>query len=98
MAALFWNSSRRQLSNGQPIASFNQYLANQLKRHGFADTRGNELEAAGAKNGCWVSVGHFPIGGSQYWEVVMASGSDGPTTQAVVNEVASLFRGIVQID
>lgn len=97
MAALFWHSSQRQLSNGQPIASFNQFLANIMNNHGFANTRGNQQEAAGGKNGCWVSVGHFPISGALYWEIVMASGADGPTTQATVNEVVSLFSGIAQL-
>lgn len=97
MAALFWHSSKRQLSNGQPIASFNQFLANIMNNHGFANTRGNQSEAAGAKNGCWVSVGHFPISGALYWEVVMASGPDGPTTQGTVNEVVSMFSGIAQL-
>jgi hypothetical protein len=98
MAALWWHSSKRQLGNGQPITSFNQFMANVMSQHGFTNTRGNNLEAAGGKNGCWVSVGHFPISGSLYWEIVMGSANDGATAQATVNEAVSIFAGIRQID
>lgn len=97
MAALWWHSSQRQLAEGQPIASFNQFQANILNQHGFADTHGNELECAGGKNGCWLSVGHFPIGNSLYWEVVMASGDDAATAEATVNEAVGAFAGIATL-
>jgi hypothetical protein len=94
MAALWWHSSQRQLADGQPIASFNQFLANIMNNHGFQNTHGNQLEAAGGKNNCWVSVGHFNISGSLYWEIVMGSAEDAQTAEATVNEVVSAFQGI----
>jgi hypothetical protein len=94
MAALWWHSSKRQLANGQPIAAFNQFLANIMNNHGFQNTHGNELEAAGGKNNCWVSVGHFNISGALYWEIVMGSAEDAQTAEATVNEVVSAFQGI----
>lgn len=94
MAALWWNSSKRQLDAGQPIASFHQFLAGIMNRRGFQNTHGNELEAAGGKNGCWVSVGHFNISGSLYWELVIGSADDAQTAKVTVNELVSEFRGI----
>jgi hypothetical protein len=41
-----------------------------------------------------VSVGHFGIGNSLYWEVVMGSAEDAQTAQATVNEAVSAFAGI----
>ena len=86
MAALWWHSSKRQLANGQPIASFNQFLANIMNNHGFQNTHGNELEAAGGKNNCWVSVGHFNISGALYWEIVMGSAEDAQPAEAAVKD------------
>ena len=97
MASLWWHSSRRQLGEGQPIASFHQFLANIMNQHGFQNTRGTDAEAAGGKNNCWVSVGHFNISGPLYWEVVMGSGEDRQTTEATVNELVSAFAGIANL-
>lgn len=98
MAALWWHSSQRQLDNGQPIGSFNQFVANALSQHGFVNTRGNDQEAAGGKNGCWVSVGHFQIGGPRYWEIVMGSADNDQAAQSTVNEAVSVLQGIVNFD
>ena len=51
-------------------------------------------QVAGGKAGTWVSIGHFPIAGRDYWEVVMGSG-DSDTTRATVEEASAILNGLV---
>lgn len=99
MAALFWNSSRRTLTPGTAnIGSLKIVIEGALKKDGFADVRRNNLEVAGGKNGVWVSIAHFQIQGSDFWEVVMGSGDDGNTTRDTVNAVADRLQRLVFFD
>ena len=75
MAALFWNSEVRTLSEATAnIGELKRVIENELQQNGFLDVRRNTLEVAGGKNSVWLSIAHFHIEGRRFWEVVMASG------------------------
>jgi len=76
------------------IGEFKGQAANALQEKGFADVRTNDLEVAGGKAGTWVSIGHFPIAGRDYWEVAMGSG-DSDTPRATVEEASAILNGLV---
>ena len=97
MSALFWNNQRRTVGgeNGpNSLSDLKIVIAGKLKQQGFTDIRRNDLEVAGNKNGCVLSIGHFRAAPGEFWEVVMCGGTDGPTTQRTVNETVAMLAGL----
>jgi hypothetical protein len=95
MAALWWHSEVRQVSEAlSGIGELKRVISGSLGQRGFTDVRVNDLEVAGGKNACWVSIAHFHIADRQYWEVVMGTGDNSDTTRATVDEVVALLRGL----
>jgi hypothetical protein len=94
MAFLWWHGQRRHVSEAlSGIGELKDVAANSLKERGFTDVRTNDLEVAGGKAGTWVSIGHFPISGRDYWEVIMGSG-DSDSTRTTVDEAAQILAGL----
>jgi hypothetical protein len=75
------------------IGELKGVVADTLKERGFTDVRTNDLEVAGGKAGTWVSIGHFPVSGRDYWEVIMGSG-DSNSTKATVDEAVQILAGL----
>ena len=95
MASLWWHSDSRHVSEAlSGIGELRRVISHSLTQHGFADVRANDLEVAGGKSGCWVSIAHFAVTDRQYWEVVMSAGGDNQTTQQVRDEVVTMLRGL----
>lgn len=95
MASLWWNSEVRDVSVAlSGIGELKLVVSNALKEKGFSDVHINNLEVAGAKNGVWISIGHFHIADRRFWEIVMGSGDTGEQTKGIVNEVVTLLRGL----
>jgi hypothetical protein len=94
MAALFWNSHRRNIVEGNPLSGVKVVIAGKLQQLGFTDIRRNDLEVAGNKNGCVLSIGHFQIAPNQFWEIVMCGGPDGPTTQRTRDEAVAMLANL----
>lgn len=96
MAALWWNSEVRHLSEALGnLGELKNVAKNELAtRLHFTDVRSNELEVAGGKNGCWVSIAHFHIADRQFWEVVMCSGDAAETARTTTQEVVTMLRGL----
>ena len=97
MAALFWNNHRRDLG-GRPLTEVKIVIAGKLQQLGFSDIRRNDLEVAGNKNGCVLSIGHFQAAPDAFWEVTMCSGPDGQTTQRTRDEVVGALANLGFID
>ena len=95
MAALFWNSQRHATDN---VVSRKIVIENDLKQNGFQGVGRSDLDVSGGRSGVFLSIAHFPIGGQEFWEVVMGSGDDGNLTRNTVEEVASRLRRIHAID
>ena len=94
MAFLWWHSQRRHVSEAlSGIGELKNVAANALEERGFTNVRTNDLEVAGGKAGTGVSIGHFPISGRDYWEVIMGSG-DSDSTRATVDEAAQILAGL----
>ena len=93
MSALFWNNQRRIVGENvpNPLSDLKVVIAGELQKLGFTDIRRNDLEVAGNKNGCVLSIGHFRAAPGEFWEVVMCGGTDGPTTQGTVNETVAML-------
>jgi hypothetical protein len=95
MAALWWNSEVRIVSEATAnIGELKRVIENALQQNGFLDVRRNDLEVAGGKNSCWVSIAHFHIDGPRFWEVVMASGDSVDVTQNTAGEAVGILRGL----
>jgi hypothetical protein len=97
MSALFWNNSTRDLVEGNPspLSDLKIVIAAKLQEHGFTDIRRNDLEVAGNKNGCVLSIGHFSRGTPfAFWEVTMCAGPDGPTTQGTRDEAVKVLEDL----
>lgn len=95
MSALYWHSEVRVLSEALAnIGELKHVVSVELGRDGFADVRHNQLEVAGGKNGCWISIAHFHIGDARFWEVVMGGGDNFDTTKRTVEEVVTMLRGL----
>ena len=93
MAALFWNSEVRNLSEAtENIGELKRVIENELQKNRFLDVRRNNLEVAGGRDGVWLSIAHFHIGGRKFWEVVMASGGSADVTRNTVGEVVDKLR------
>src|SRR5690606_21907183 len=77
MSALYWRSEVRVLREALAnIGELKPVVSVEVGRDGFADVRHNQLEVAGGKNGCWISIAHFHIGDARFWEVVMGGGDN----------------------
>ena len=87
MAALFWNNQQRTVGPTSSLGDVKSAIASVLGELRFSDIRHSQLEVAGNKNGCVLSIGHFRFGARDWWEVTMCGGPDGPTTQATRDEV-----------
>lgn len=95
MAALFWHSEVRHVSEASSgLGELKFAISNTLKDDEFFDVRVNNLEVAGGKNGCWVSIGHFHIADRQYWEIAMVSGDTVEVAKGIVDEVAAQLHGL----
>lgn len=95
MSALWWNSRIRNVSEATSgIGELKYVISNSLREHGFNDVQVNDLEVAGGKNNCWLSIGHFQNSDRSYWEVVMCSGDTVETTRSTVEEVVTLLQGL----
>jgi len=95
MAALWWHSEIRILSEAlTSLAELKDVISVRLSQQGFTDVRVNDLEVAGGKNNCWVSIAHFHISGRRYWEVVMGSGDSADTTRKTVDKVVKLLEAL----
>jgi hypothetical protein len=93
MSALWWNSEVRIVSEAlSGIEELKFVISRSLPEKGFSDVRVNDLEVAGGKNNCWLSIGHFHIADRSYWEVVMCAGDTLETTKGVAEEVVALLR------
>lgn len=64
-----------------------------LRRIGFSDVGISELDVAGNKGACRVSIGHFRIADPRFWEIVMCScdGYDAETARRTVNKVVTML-------
>jgi hypothetical protein len=94
MASLWWHSQRRQVSEAlSGIGEFKNQAASELQKRGFANVHANNAEVAGSKNNTYVSIGHFPIAGRDYWEVIMGSG-DTDATRGTVDEASAALNGM----
>ncbi|HDX9637549.1 hypothetical protein [Bacillus thuringiensis] len=76
------------------IGEYKGVLRTTLGQKGFSDVRSNDMEVAGGKNGCWVSIGHFHITDWTYWEIVMCGGDSPEITNATVNEVVTIIKNL----
>jgi hypothetical protein len=95
MASLWWNSEVRDVSVAlSGIGELKSVISNALNGKGFSDVHVNNLEVAGAKNGVWISIGHFHITDRQFWEIVMGSGNTVEQTKEIVDEVVTLLKGL----
>jgi hypothetical protein len=95
MAALFWHSEVRMLSEATAnIGELKRVIQHSLGQKGFANTRVNNLEVAGGKNESWVSIAHFHIADRRFWEVVMCSGTTTDKAKATVDEAVAMLRGL----
>src|SRR5262245_17547965 len=74
MASLWWSFRGRHLPAGTGIGEWKVAIKGAFERDGFSDVRLTDLEVAGGKDGCWVSVAHFRVAEREFWEVVMAAG------------------------
>jgi hypothetical protein len=95
MAALFWHSQRCGTDN---VGSRKIAVENDLKQNGFEGVGRSDLDVFGGRSGVFLSIAHFPIGGHDFWEVVMGSGDDGNLTRNTVEEVAGRLRRIHSFD
>jgi hypothetical protein len=94
MAFLWWNNTLRDLGGGwENIGEFRSVVEDALKELGFRDTRHTALEVAGGKGGTWLSIAHFHIAGTKFWEVVMAAG-DTAEARAVNDQVARMLKDL----
>jgi len=99
MAALFWNSDRRDLTESTgSIGALRIVIENAIKGIGFAEVRRSDLDVSGGKNGVFVSIAHFPIGGRSFFEVVMASGDAEAVTRSTRDEVVTKLRNLTFFD
>ena len=87
MSALFWNNHQRRVGPGFSIGDVKNGVADVLRQLRFTDIRHTELEVAGNRDGCVLSVGHFRSGERDFWEVTICGGSDGAITQRTRDEV-----------
>lgn len=95
MASLYWHSEVRFLSEALAhIGELKHVASVELGRIGFTNIQHNELEVAGGKGACWLSIAHFHIADRRFWEVVMASGDDFNQTKAAVDEAVAMLRGL----
>ena len=93
MASLFWNSEVRELPESiENVVIWRTVVEGGLRRLGFANVRRSNLDVAGGKGGCWVSVAHFHIAGRRFWEVVMCGGDAADATKNTVAEVVDMIR------
>ncbi len=93
MSALWWNAEVREVSDAlSGIGEWKFAISSSLRDKGFNDVRVNDLEVAGGKNNCWLSIGHFHIADRSYWEVVMCGGDTVETTKDTAEDVVTLLR------
>ncbi len=88
MVALFCNTRRMELD--PHLGGIGEHKANivpVLTNSQFTNVINNEGEVAGNRAGMRLSILHLHIGGRSYYQQVMAAGSDGPATQALVDEI-----------
>lgn len=96
MAALYWNCEVRVLGKAEAgIGEVKGVIEVKLQEDGFSDVRLNNLEVAGGKNGVWLSIAHFRIEDSRYWEVVMASGNSFDVAKNTVGEVVEMLHHLM---
>ena len=95
MAALWWHSEVRVVSEALAgIGELKFVVSHSLRDKGFSDVRINDLEVAGGKSGCWMSLAHLHIADRRYWEVVMCSGDTAQASKATVDEVVAMLRAL----
>jgi hypothetical protein len=93
MAALWWNSSVRELQEGALDLDMVKRAAEaQLRDNGFENVERSALDVAGTKNNCWVSIAHFEIVPVRFWEIVICSGDVFDVTKATAEEVVQLMQ------
>lgn len=74
------------------IGELKTVIADALRKKGFTDVVTTSSEVAGNRSGVRVSILHLLIGGSRFWQVIMAGGNVGETTQRTVDEVLSMIK------
>jgi hypothetical protein len=95
MASLWWQSQRRDVSGALAgVGELRFLIFNELQGQGFTGVVTNDLEVAGGKDGCWVSIAHFPIADRAFWEVVMVSGDTVEATRSIADSVAATLRNM----
>lgn len=95
MVVLTWTSNILNLSEAvEGIGEWKNDIADALNSNGYLNVHVTVDEVNGEKNGVAFSIGHFFIGGRQFYEVVMCSGEDLDTTTGINNEIVSVINQI----
>lgn len=88
MVALFCHTRRMQLDpQTGDIGQLKANIVPVLTSSAFTDVINNDLEIAGNRAGMRLSILHLPIEGRSFYQQVMAAGTDGAATQALVDEI-----------
>jgi hypothetical protein len=98
MVALFWHNHQRTVGPTSNLGDVKSAIEDVLRQLHFTDIRHNQLEVAGNKNGCVLSIGHFRFGERDFWEVTMCGGPDGPVTQGTRDEVVRELLKLTTVD
>jgi hypothetical protein len=94
MAALFCDTRRLEL-NVPPLGNIEDWkteITARLKHIGFQGVVHTPKEVAGNRGDVRLSVLHLPIGGLNFFELVMAGGEAGDVTQVAVNDVVTAIK------
>ena len=95
MAALWWHEYERHVSEAlSGLGELKTVIGDELTSHGFTDVRVNDVEVAGGKADCWISIAHFHISGRAYWEIVMGSADASDTAESTVLRVAKIIENL----
>jgi hypothetical protein len=94
MAALFCETRRIELHVPplQNIDDWRTEIAGRLNHLGFQGVVHTPKEVAGFRGDVRLSVLHLPIGGLDFFELVMAGGEAGDVTQGAVNDVVNAIK------
>jgi hypothetical protein len=94
MAALFCDTRQIELHVPplQNIEDWKAEIAARLNHLGFQNVVHAPKEVAGNRGDVRLSVLHLPIGGLNFFELVMAGGEAGDVTQGAVNDVVNAIK------
>ncbi len=88
MVALFCDTRRMELDPMYGgIGELKANIVPVLTSGAFSNVINTGAEIAGNRAGMRLSILHLHIGGRSYYQQVMAAGSDGTTTKALVDEI-----------